>query len=54
MLMLTSMGFPQEGVAFILGVDRLLDMSRTVVNITSDAVGYGIVAAWEAPQQQRG
>ncbi len=35
---LTSVGVPPSGVAIILGVDRLLDMCRTVVNVTGDMV----------------
>jgi len=36
-LVLTSVGLPIEGVALIVGVDRLLDMVRTVVNVSGDA-----------------
>ena len=36
-MVLTSVGIPMEGVAMILGVDRILDMFRTAVNITGDA-----------------
>ena len=32
-----SIGLPAEGVAMIMGIDRILDMGRTVVNITGDA-----------------
>lgn len=35
---LTSVGIPPTGIAIILGVDRLLDMCRTVVNVTGDMV----------------
>jgi len=35
---LTSVGIPAAGIAIILGVDRLLDMCRTVVNVTGDLV----------------
>lgn len=34
----TSMGIPVEGMVIIFGVDRLLDMCRTVVNVTGDLV----------------
>lgn len=34
----TNMGIPVEGMVIILGVDRLLDMCRTVVNVTGDLV----------------
>jgi DAACS family dicarboxylate/amino acid:cation (Na+ or H+) symporter len=37
-LLLQSIGVPAEGIGIILGVDRLLDMSRTVVNVTGDLV----------------
>jgi proton glutamate symport protein len=37
-MVLQSVGVPGTGIALILGVDRLLDMCRTVVNITGDAV----------------
>lgn len=36
-MVLTSVGIPMEGVAMILGVDRVLDMFRTTINITGDA-----------------
>jgi len=36
-MVLTSVGIPMEGIAIILGVDRILDMFRTTVNITGDA-----------------
>jgi DAACS family dicarboxylate/amino acid:cation (Na+ or H+) symporter len=33
---LATFGVPGEGIAIILGIDRLLDMSRTVLNVTGD------------------
>jgi Na+/H+-dicarboxylate symporter len=36
-MILQSVHVPAEGIALILGVDRILDMSRTIVNITGDA-----------------
>lgn len=36
-MVLTSVGLPVEGIALIIGIDRLLDMTRTAVNITGDA-----------------
>lgn len=35
---LSSVGIPAEGIAIILGVDRVLDMARTTVNVTGDLV----------------
>lgn len=46
-MVLTQVGLPIEGVAIILGVDRLMDMIRTAVNITGDAVVTTIVAKSE-------
>jgi Na+/H+-dicarboxylate symporter len=46
-MVLTSVGIPLEGIALILGVDRILDMCRTVVNVTGDASAAVIVAATE-------
>lgn len=46
-MVLQQVGLPLEGVALIIGVDRLLDMVRTVVNITGDAVVSTIVAKSE-------
>ena len=43
-LVLTQAGLPMEGVALIIGVDRLLDMIRTAVNVTGDATVATIVA----------
>jgi Na+/H+-dicarboxylate symporter len=44
---LAQVGLPEEGIALILGVDRLLDMTRTVVNVTGDAAVTTIVARSE-------
>lgn len=46
-MVLTQVGLPIEGIAIILGVDRLMDMIRTAVNITGDAVVTTIVAKGE-------
>ncbi|MEQ9491070.1 MAG: dicarboxylate/amino acid:cation symporter [Alphaproteobacteria bacterium] len=40
---LTSVGIPAGGIAIILGVDRMLDMVRTVVNVTGDMVACVVV-----------
>ena len=36
-IVLKSVGIPEEGIALILGIDRILDMCRTVTNVTGDA-----------------
>lgn len=43
-MVLTSVGLPTEGVALIMGIDRIIDMLRTAVNVTGDAVCTTIVA----------
>jgi Na+/H+-dicarboxylate symporter len=35
-MVLNSVGIPSEGIALIIGVDRILDMSRTAINVTGD------------------
>jgi dicarboxylate/amino acid:cation (Na+ or H+) symporter, DAACS family len=45
---LVGIGVPGEAIAIILGVDRLLDMCRTVVNVTGDLVCATIVSRWES------
>ena len=46
-MVFTQVGLPVEGIGLILGVDRLLDMIRTAVNVTGDAVVSVIVAKSE-------
>ena len=46
-IILESVGVPSAGIALILGVDRILDMIRTVTNVTGDATVATIVAASE-------
>ncbi len=46
-IVLNSVGLPVEGLALILGVDRPMDMLRTVVNITGDSTVASIVARSE-------
>ena len=48
MMVLGMVGVPMEGIAIILGVDRILDMCRTVLNVTGDLVTATIVARVEA------
>lgn len=44
---LTQVGIPVEGIGIILGIDRLLDMTRTAVNVTGDCAVTCIVAKSE-------
>lgn len=46
-MVLTSVGLPVEGIALIIGIDRLLDMTRTAVNISGDAMVSCLVARSE-------
>ncbi len=46
-IILQSVGVPAAGIALILGVDRILDMCRTVCNITGDATVATLVASSE-------
>ena len=43
-MVLEQVGLPVEGIALIIGVDRLLDMTRTAVNVTGDSM-VGIIVA---------
>jgi Na+/H+-dicarboxylate symporter len=45
-LILTSVGIPTAGIALIIGVDRILDMSRTAVNVTGDLVACVVMDKW--------
>lgn len=44
-MVFSSIGLPVEGITLIMGIDRILDMARTAVNVTGDAVCTTIVAA---------
>lgn len=43
-MVFASVGLPVEAIGIIMGIDRILDMTRTAVNITGDAVCTTIVA----------
>ncbi len=43
---LTSVGIPAAGVALIIGVDRILDMSRTAINVTGDLTACLVMDRW--------
>jgi proton glutamate symport protein len=44
---LSSFGLPLEGVAVILGVDELMDMARTTVNVVGNCLASAVIARWE-------
>jgi len=44
---LGTVGIPIEGLAFIAGIDRLLDMARTVVNVVGNALATVVMSKWE-------
>ncbi|MFR1831552.1 MAG: dicarboxylate/amino acid:cation symporter [Lachnospiraceae bacterium] len=46
-MVFNSVGLPVEAIGLIMGIDRILDMTRTAVNITGDAVCTTIVAKQE-------
>lgn len=46
-MVLTSVGLPIEGISLIMGIDRIVDMARTTLNITGDAVCTTVVARSE-------
>ena len=44
---LTSMNITAQGLALIIGIDRLLDMVRTCVNVIGNALSTVVIAKWE-------
>ena len=44
---LGSVGIPLEGLAFIAGIDRILDMARTVLNVIGNALAVLVISKWE-------
>ena len=46
-IVLKSVGVPEEGIALIIGVDRLLDMCRTVPNVIADSLACVVIASSE-------
>lgn len=52
-MVLQSVGLPLEGIALVAGIDRILDMGRTVVNITGDAACAICVNAWEDKRESK-
>jgi proton glutamate symport protein len=44
---LGTVGIPLEGLAFIAGIDRILDMARTVVNVVGNSLAAIVMSKWE-------
>lgn len=44
---LGSVGIPVEGLAFIAGIDRIMDMARTVVNVVGNSLAAIVMSKWE-------
>lgn len=46
-MILVSVGVPAEAIGIIIGVDRILDMCRTVLNVTGDLTAAVVISNWE-------
>jgi proton glutamate symport protein len=51
---LASFGLPLEAVAVILGVDELMDMARTTVNLVGNCLATCVIARWEGEFDDHG
>ncbi|HZQ53362.1 MAG TPA: cation:dicarboxylase symporter family transporter [Bryobacteraceae bacterium] len=49
----SSFQLPQEGITLLLGVDALLDMGRTCINVLGNCVATAVIAKWEPARQNR-
>ena len=45
-MVLNAVGIPVAGIALIVGVDRILDMSRTAVNVCGDLTASVVISRW--------
>ncbi|MGC5326185.1 cation:dicarboxylate symporter family transporter [Brevibacillus sp. SYSU BS000544] len=50
---LGSVGIPVEGLAFIVGIDRILDMARTAVNVIGNSLAAIVIAKWEGQYDKK-
>jgi len=46
-MVLQTVGLPIDGIMLVAGIDRILDMARTCMNVTGDAAGAVVIAASE-------
>ena len=44
---IVQFGLPAEGAAILLGIDQILDMGRTAVNVMGNCIATAVVARWE-------
>jgi len=51
-MVLKSVGIPTGGIALIIGVDRILDMCRTTVNVSGDLTASLVMNKWINKQDQ--
>lgn len=51
-MVLESVNIPVAGIALILGVDRMLDMSRTAINVSGDLVASNVMNRWLAEEPE--
>lgn len=51
---LGTVGIPVEGLAFIAGIDRLLDMARTAVNVVGNSLAAVVISKWEGQFNAKG
>ena len=49
-MVLNSVGIPLSGIALIVGVDRILDMSRTAINVCGDLTASVVISRWVGQQ----
>jgi proton glutamate symport protein len=50
---LTQFGLPLEGAAILLGIDQIMDMGRTAVNVMGNCIATAVVARWEGTLDDR-
>ncbi len=50
---LTQFGLPLEGAAVVMGVDQIMDMGRTAVNVMGNCIATAVVARWEGVLDDR-
>ena len=51
---LTAVGLPVEAIALIAGVDALMDMGRTAINVFGNTVAVMLVRKWGGPVEETG